>query len=70
MPSDDISGLLEEDYGIFGHSAMNTPFSFEDGEPEQAFNRRWGYLPPFDEDAVVVIESIIANPEMAKAMRE
>ncbi|EXJ69357.1 uncharacterized protein A1O5_07393 [Cladophialophora psammophila CBS 110553] len=33
---------------------------------EQEFNRSWGYLPPLDDEAVAIIEAIIANPEMAK----
>jgi hypothetical protein len=38
----------------------------QDTDPEQIFNRKWGYLPPLDEEAVAVIEAIIADPEMAK----
>jgi hypothetical protein len=38
----------------------------QDTDPEQTFNRKWGYLPPLDEEAVAVIEAIIADPEMAK----
>jgi hypothetical protein len=38
----------------------------QDTDPEQTFNRKWGYLPPLDEEAVAVIEAIIADPDMAK----
>ena len=34
-------------------------------DPEDAFNNRWGYLPPLDEEAASVIDAIIANPGMA-----
>ncbi|KAL9616562.1 MAG: hypothetical protein Q9160_008583 [Pyrenula sp. 1 TL-2023] len=35
-------------------------------DPQQAFNRAWGYLPPFDEETVAVVEAIINDPIMAK----
>ena len=38
----------------------------QDTDPEQTFNRKWGYLPPLDEEALAVIEAIIADPDMAK----
>ncbi|KAI9873676.1 MAG: hypothetical protein M1830_010728 [Pleopsidium flavum] len=43
-----------------------TPLSSQDTDPEQTFNRNWGYLPPLDEEAVAVIDAIIADPSMAK----
>ena len=42
------------------------PESLVDKDPEQTFNRKWGYLPPLDEEAAAIIAAIIANPEMAK----
>ena len=36
-------------------------------DPQEAFNRKWGYLPPLDEEAIKVIDFIIANPAMAKS---
>ena len=35
-----------------------------DTDPQQTFYRKWGYLPPLDEEAVAVIEAIIANSGM------
>ena len=40
--------------------------SWQSTDPEQVFNRTWGYLPPLDEETVALIEAIIANPAMAK----
>lgn len=38
----------------------------QDADPEQAFNRSWGYLPPLNEETIAIINAIIANPNMAK----
>ncbi len=35
-------------------------------DPEQLSYSKWGYLPPFDEEALAVIEAIMADPGMAK----
>ena len=37
-------------------------------DPQEEFNRKWGYLPPFDEESAQVIAFIINNPTLAKAM--
>ena len=37
-------------------------------DPQEAFNHKWGYLPPFDEQSEQVIAFIIENPTLAKAM--
>jgi hypothetical protein len=37
-----------------------------DTDPEQAFYRKWGYLPPLDEEVAAIIEAIMANPGIAK----
>ena len=37
-------------------------------DPHKAFNRKWGYLPPFDEESEQVIAFIIDNPILAKAV--
>ncbi|KAI4208862.1 MAG: hypothetical protein LQ351_008139, partial [Letrouitia transgressa] len=37
-----------------------------DGDPEEEFNRKWGYLPPFDKETARVIAAIIENPSLAK----
>ena len=34
-------------------------------DPQEAFNLKWGYLPPLDEEAIRVVNFIIANPAMA-----
>lgn len=36
--------------------------------PEQLPYSTWGYLPPFDEEALAVIEAIMADPAMAKTL--
>ena len=36
-------------------------------DPRQAFNIKWGYLPPLSEEATRIIDFIIANPAMAKS---
>ena len=35
-------------------------------DPEQLSYSKWGYLPPFDEEALAVIEAIMADPDTAK----
>lgn len=35
-------------------------------DPEESFNRYWGYLPPLKEEAAIVLNAIIENPSMAK----
>ncbi|MCJ1381632.1 hypothetical protein MMC17_004743 [Xylographa soralifera] len=37
----------------------------EDTDLEQTFNRKWGYLPPLDEEVAAIIDAIIENPDMA-----
>lgn len=37
-------------------------------DPQEAFNRKWGYLPPFDEESEQAIAFIINNPALAKTM--
>ena len=39
-----------------------------DTDPEETFNRSWGYLPPLEEEAVAVIDAIVANPAMAEQL--
>ena len=36
-------------------------------DPEEAFNRKWGYLPPLDEEAAAIIDALIENPANAMA---
>jgi hypothetical protein len=42
------------------------PRLLPEGDPEQVFYRIWGYLPPLDEEAAAIIESIISDPGLAK----
>jgi hypothetical protein len=35
-------------------------------DPQTKFNRSWGYLPPLDDEALSIINAIIANPDMGK----
>lgn len=37
-----------------------------DTDPKQEFYQKWGYLPPLDEEAIAIIEAIIADPDMAQ----
>jgi len=48
-------------------AAKQTPGD-SDFDPQEAFNRKWGYLPPFDEESEQVIAFIIDNPALAKSM--
>ncbi|KAK0516462.1 hypothetical protein JMJ35_001065 [Cladonia borealis] len=36
-------------------------------DPEEAFNRKWGYLPPLDEEAAAIIDAVIEDPASAMA---
>lgn len=38
-------------------------------DPQEAFNRKWGYLPPLGEEATRVINFIVANPAMAASQK-
>ncbi len=38
----------------------------QDIDSEEAFNRKWGYLPPLDEEAAAIIDAIMADPTKAK----
>ena len=37
-------------------------------DPQEEFNYKWGYLPPFDEESEKVVTLIIDNPDLAKTM--
>ena len=73
IPPREVYSLLGDeyrkiDYGLSdGGSPEATTSELQDTDTEQSFNWNWGYLPPLDEDALVVIEAIVSNPEMAKA---
>ncbi|KAI9873655.1 MAG: hypothetical protein M1830_010745 [Pleopsidium flavum] len=67
-----IETSLEEEYWRVDNGtpeecfAEETPLSSQDTDPEQTFNRKWGYLPPLGEEALAVIDAIIADPGLAK----
>lgn len=57
------------------HIDDNTPYDFSDEassllqsdtDPEDSFNRKWGYLPPLSEEAAGIIEAVITDPSMAQ----
>lgn len=48
-------------------SLGDTSIEASDSDPEEEFNRKWGYLPPFDKEAARVIAAIIENPSLAKS---
>jgi hypothetical protein len=72
IPLNNINSLLAEEYGRIDYgvpddgSAEDTPLLLRDTDPEQIFNRKWGYLLSLDEEAVAVIKVIIADLDMAK----
>jgi len=35
---------------------------------QERFNRKWGYVPPLDEETTRIIEAIIKNPARAETM--
>lgn len=37
----------------------------KDTDPEETFNRRWGYLPPLNQETLAVVDAIIADPGLA-----
>ena len=47
-----------------------TPFPSpdRDTDPEQTFYRSWRYLPPLSEDAVALLDAILADPAMAEEL--
>lgn len=50
----------------FEHSEGTSSPLASDVDDKQQFNNKWGYLPPLDEEAVAVIEEIMADPTKAK----
>ncbi|KAF7508193.1 hypothetical protein GJ744_009490 [Endocarpon pusillum] len=53
----------------------NTPYGFideassplqSDTDPEDSFNRKWGYLPPLSKEAADIIEAVFTDPSMAQ----
>lgn len=57
------------------HIDDNTAYEFVDGgssslqsdtDPEDLFNRKWGYLPPLSEDAAEILEAVGTDSSMAQ----
>ncbi|KAL9043017.1 MAG: hypothetical protein Q9214_003619 [Letrouitia sp. 1 TL-2023] len=61
----DLSSPLANRYS--DESSGDTSTETSDSDPEEEFNRKWGYLPPFDREAARVIAAIIENPSLAKS---
>ncbi|KAA6406545.1 MAG: hypothetical protein FRX48_09710 [Lasallia pustulata] len=45
-----------------------SPDTDSDSDPEQTFYRNWRYLPPLSEDAVAIMDAILANPATAEKL--
>ena len=56
------------DYGVDIESP-DEEYSLEQQiiDTEEAFNRKWGYLPPLDEEAAAIIDALIEDPANAMA---
>lgn len=65
-----IETSLTKEYRHIGYGAPEEGFDedrdSQDTDPEQTFNREWGYLPPLGEEALAVIDAILADPDLAK----
>ena len=66
-----VEALLGVNQGLIDYSALDestnnqTSLVQQDSDPEEAFNRKWGYLPPLDEEAAAIIDAIILDPSKA-----
>ena len=47
-------------------SDQETSLEEQDIDSEEAFNWKWGYLPPLDEEAAAILDAIMADPIKAK----
>ena len=60
-------GQQRFDYSTsYKDSEEASPLLRPGSDAEQIFNRKWGYLPPLNEEALAIIDAIVANPGMAK----
>ena len=70
-PIQGVEALLGDIQSHIGYGTVNESSDGEislvgeDTDPEEAFNRKWGYLPPLDEEAAAIIEAIIKDPASA-----
>lgn len=56
------------DYGVDIESPEEeSSLEQQDIDLEEAFNRKWGYLPPLDEEAAAIIDTLIMDPANAMA---
>ena len=66
-----VEALLGKNQGRMDYGDPNEkpdeedPLVQEDIDPEEAFNRKWGYLPPLDEETAAIIDAIIEDPTKA-----
>ncbi len=66
-----VEALLGENQGRIDYGPPNESPDEEDSsvqediDPEDAFNRKWGYLPPLDEEAAAIVDAIIEDPTNA-----
>lgn len=51
-----------------GAESENGSSQSGDIDPHGRFNRKWGYVPPLDEETIRIIEAIIKNPACAETM--
>lgn len=59
-------GYSQVDHENDHYSDDEISLALRDTDPEEAFNRKWGYLPPLDEEVITLIEEIMADPGTAK----
>ena len=70
-PVQSIEALRGENQGHIFYGALtegpdeDTSLVGQDIDPEEAFNRKWGYLPPLDEEAAAIIDAVIIDPNSA-----
>ena len=64
-PVQSVEALLGGNQGRIGGPDEEASLVEQPTDPEEAFNRKWGYLPPLDEEAAAIIDAIIMNPANA-----
>ena len=66
-----VEVLPEKNQGHIDYSVSNespdedSSLEQQNIDPEEAFNRKWGYLPPLDEEAAAIIDALIIDPTNA-----
>lgn len=54
--------------GYFGEESEDGSSQESVNNSQEHFNRKWGYVPPLDEETTRIIEAIIKNPASAETM--